>query len=204
MKQLTINNQPIEFTVMNSEFCTTTLDVARVFNKQHKNILRIINQDIEFFTRLNIEPSTYQDKTGKNNTFYYLSQEAFSLLVMGFRGKQAMQWKVDYIEAFKLLRDEYFKTQKTLTADSDKDLVLEHTLPFAPKDTISKINGLKRDKLVKSYYRSKNGKELKALDSAIAGLKTSLFGWDEDMLIELIDRRNELVEQRNEFIALIS
>jgi len=204
MKSLIIGTQAVEFTIINNEFYTTTLDVAKIFNKLHYNILRIINQDIEFFNALTIEGVKYKDKKGETRKYYLLSQEAFSLLVMGFRGKQAMQWKVEYIKAFKLLRDEYFKTQNKLINENDKDLALEHTLPFDPKNTISKVNGLKRDKLVRSYYRSKNGKELKLLDKAIANLKTSLFGYDEDMLIELIDRRNELVAQRNEFIDLIS
>jgi len=156
MKELTINNQTIEFTVMDNEFYTTTLDVAKVFNKQHYNILRIINQDIEFFTALNIEASTYQDKTGKNNLFYYLSQEAFSLLVMGFRGKQAMQWKVEYIKAFKLLKEEYYNSFKNL-----KGLIPENVFnalkPYAPYGKKSDVNGLPRITLVHAYFRSING-----------------------------------------------
>jgi len=156
MKELTINNQPIEFTVMNNEFYTTTLDVAKVFNKRHKNILRIIHQDIEFFNGLNIEPVKYTDKKGEMRTYYLLSQEAFSLLVMGFRGKQAMQWKVEYIKAFKLLRDEYYNSFKNLKG-LIPDNVFNAIKPYAPYGKKSDVNGLPRIVLVRSYFRSING-----------------------------------------------
>jgi len=156
MKDLVINNQPIEFTVINDEFYTTTLDVAKVFNKLHKNILRIINQDIEFFNRLNIEPIFYDDKYGRKQQAFLLSQEAFSLLVMGFRGKQAMQWKVDYIEAFKLLKDEYYNSFKNLKGLIPKN-VFNALKPYAPYGKKSDVNGLPRILAVRGYFRSING-----------------------------------------------
>jgi len=156
MKDLVINNQPIEFTVISDEFYTTTLDVAKVFNKRHKNILRIINQDIEFFNELTIEPVKYKDKKGEMRKYFLLSQGAFSLLVMGFRGKQAMQWKVEYIKAFELLRKEYYNSFKNL-----KGLIPENVFnslkPFAPYGKKSDVNGLPRITLVHGYFRSING-----------------------------------------------
>jgi len=207
MKQLAINNQTISLKVENGKAFATSLDIAKVFNKRHDNVIRKIKAlegFNDYFNLLKIEEVKYIDKKGEKRPMYKLDRDIFILVVSKLTGGKAERYIYEFIQAFNLLEEEYFKTQKTLTADNDKDLVLEHTLPFDPKNTISKVNGLKRDKLVKSYYRSKNGKELRALDSAIAELKTSLFGWDEDMLIELIDRRNELVSQRNEFIALIS
>lgn len=156
MNELTINNQVIEFAVMNDEFYTTTLDVAKVFNKKHYNILRIINQDIEFFNALNIEGVKYKDKKGETRTYYLLSQGAFSLLVMGFRGKQAMQWKVEYIRAFELLRDEYYKSFKNLKNLIPHD-VFEAIAPYAPYGKKSDINGMPRLVLVRAYFRSING-----------------------------------------------
>jgi len=184
MKQLAINNQTIEFTIMNSEFYTTTLDVARVFNKQHYNILRIINQDIEFFTRLNIEASTYQDKTGKNNTFYYLSQGTFSLLVMGFRGKQAMQWKVEYIKAFELLKNEYYNSFKNLKDIIPHD-VFEAIAPYAPYGEKSVVNGKPKMQVVRSYFRSINGNKENA-KLVVKHTQHSLIKLDEIGTIETL------------------
>jgi len=207
MKSLTIGTQAISLRVENGKAFTTSLDIAKAFNKRHDNIIQKIERLVgyEYFvSQLKIQLAKYTDKQGKERKLYQLDRDIFLMVTLTLRGEKAENFRLDFIKAFDLLEEEYFKTQKTLITDSDRDLALEHTIPFDPKNTISKVNGLKRDKLVRSYYRSKNGKELKLLDKAIAGLKTSLFGYDEDMLIELIDRRNELVAQRNEFIDLIS
>ena len=207
MKDLTIGTQTISLKVENGKAFATSLDIAIVFNKRHDNVIRKIKA-LEGFNDyrglLKIEETSYIDKWNRKQLSYKLDRDIFVLVVSKLTGGKAERYIYDFIQAFNLLEDEYFKTQKTLTVDSDKDLVLEHILPFSPKDTISKVNGLKKDKLVRSYYRSKNGKELKLLDKAIAELKESLFEHDEDMLIELINRRNQLVSMRNEFIDLIS
>lgn len=84
-------------------FCSS-LDLARHFGKEHRNILRAIdniaNETGAEFTALNFEPSEYVDSTGRKLRCFDLSRDAFSLLVMGFTGREAMQWKLRYIEAF--------------------------------------------------------------------------------------------------------
>jgi len=207
MKDLTVGNQTISLKVENGKAFATSLDIARVFNKRHDNVIRkikVLEGFDDYFNLLKIEEIKYVDKRGRKQLAYKLDRDIFVLVVSKLTGGKAERYIYEFIQAFNLLEEEYFKTQNKLIDNDDKNLVLEHTLPFDPKNTISKINGLKRDKLVRSYYRSKNGKELKLLDKAIAELKDSLFEHDEDMLIELIDRRNELVAQRNEFIDLIS
>jgi len=156
MNELTINSQPIEFKVMNNEFYTTTLDVAKVFNKRHSDILRAIQRDIEFYTQRSCALSEYTDKSGKRNKFYLLSQGGFSLLVMGFRGKQAMRWKSDFITAFELLRDEYYNSFKNLKG-LIPDNVFNAIKPYAPYGEKSDVNGLPKMQLVRSYFRSING-----------------------------------------------
>ena len=207
MKNLTVGTQTINLKVENGKAFATSLDIAKAFDKRHKNIIQKIENLSgfdKFIDWLNIQPIYYDDKYGRKQKAYKVNRDIFLMVTLSLRGEKAEQYRFEFIQAFNLLEEEYFKTQNKLINENDKDLVIEHTLPFDPKNTISKVNGLKRDKLVRSYYRSKNGKELKLLDKAIANLKTSLFGYDEDMLIELIDRRNELIEQRNDFIDLIS
>jgi len=207
VKSLTIGTQTISLKIENGKVFATSLDIAKAFDKRHKNIIQKIERLFGFeyfFNGLKIQLVKYTDPKGEERKMYLLDRDIFLMVTLTLRGDKAEQYRFDFIQAFNLLEEEYFKTQKTLISDSDRDLALEHILPYSPKDTISKVNGLKKDKLVRAYYRSKNGKELKLLDKAISNLKTSLFGYDEDMLIELIDRRNELVAQRNEFIDLIA
>jgi len=205
MKDLTVGNQPISIIRNGAKMLISISDIAKIYNREHRKIKRTIENYISYNDYLSngqIVRCLFDDR-GRNIESYLVNRDIFLKLVFSFRGAKAEKFTDDFIKAFNLLEEEYFK--RTLPTDNnDKDLVLEHILPFSPKDTISKVNGLKKDKLVRSYYRSKNGKELKLLDKAITEIKNSLFEHDEDMLIELINRRNVLVSQRDEFIDLIS
>ena len=81
---------------------TTSLIVAEVFEKEHKNVLRDI-ENLECspqFTELNFELSTYTDPTGRKLPAYRLTRDGFSFLAMGFTGKKAAAWKEKFLEAF--------------------------------------------------------------------------------------------------------
>lgn len=79
-----------------------SLQVAETFGKQHKNVMRDIeNLDCsENFTRLNFELSTYKDNSGKRNKKYLMTKDGFTFLVMGYRGKKAALFKETYIQRF--------------------------------------------------------------------------------------------------------
>lgn len=82
--------------------CVSSLQVAENFGKNHKDVLKAIEsiraQNCAV-TPMFIE-STYQAGTGKNYKCYDITRDGFSLLVMGFTGKDALDWKLRYIEAF--------------------------------------------------------------------------------------------------------
>lgn len=44
--------------------------------------------------------SEYADKYGRMQKEYLMTRDGFSLLVMGFTGNKALEWKLKYIEAF--------------------------------------------------------------------------------------------------------
>ena len=84
--------------------------VAFDFDKRHDHVLRDINNIIESNTTQNwgllfIE-SQYKASNGKMNKEYLLTRDGFSLLVMGFTGKEALQWKLQYIEAFNKMEEQ--------------------------------------------------------------------------------------------------
>lgn len=81
---------------------TTSLLVAEKFNKRHKNVLRDIEkmECSDSFTRLNFEPSEYQDSTGRTLPMYLITRDGFTFLAMGFTGKEAATWKEKFISAF--------------------------------------------------------------------------------------------------------
>ena len=82
----------------------SSLKVAEAFGRNHKSILRAIRDLMakcpSEFVGANFAPSNYQDSQNKQQVQYFLTRDAFSLLVMGFNIPEALAWKVRYIEAF--------------------------------------------------------------------------------------------------------
>lgn len=81
--------------------------VAERFEKRHDNVLRDIQYITESksglseeFTALNFEVSKYKDSTGRKLPCYLLTRDGFVMLVMGYTGKRAMQFKEAYIKRF--------------------------------------------------------------------------------------------------------
>jgi len=91
----------IEIFGKNDQFWTTSLDVAKKFEKRYDHVLRAIkNLDCsDNFRLLNLGESTRQTKAGEQK-YYIISRDGFSFLAMGFIGKKAAEWKEKYIEAF--------------------------------------------------------------------------------------------------------
>ena len=95
MSEITVNN-------FNGVLTVSSLQVAKDFGKQHKHVLEAIENikaENSAVISMFIE-STYKAGTGKKYKCYEITRDGFSLLVMGFTGKKALEWKMKYIEAF--------------------------------------------------------------------------------------------------------
>lgn len=92
----------VKITMTSGVPCVSSLQVAEDFGKQHKNVVQAIENikaENSAVTPMFIE-SSYQAGTGKRYKCYDITRDGFSLLVMGFTGKEALDWKLRYIEAF--------------------------------------------------------------------------------------------------------
>lgn len=112
---------PIEYPqvrIVNGVAMTTSLDVAKYFDKLHKNVLQSIKEVdcSEEFSRLNFQPTSYLDQQGKERPLYHLTKDGFIFLVMGFTGEKAAQIKEAYIAAFNRMEAKLVRqTRKDLT-----------------------------------------------------------------------------------------
>lgn len=86
---------------------TDTLKVAEVFGKRHKNIIQAVKEldCSEEFRRLNFQPSYYLNEQNKRQPKFNMTQDGFTFLVMGFRGKKAAEFKEAYIKQFNEMRE---------------------------------------------------------------------------------------------------
>lgn len=87
--------------VKNNQVVVSSRQVAEKFGKEHKNILASIN---DILAAENSATKFYQETTfenrGKQYPEYLMNRDGFTLLAMGFTGKDALQWKLKYIAAF--------------------------------------------------------------------------------------------------------
>ena len=149
---------------------TTSLKVAEVFEKEHKNVLQSIenlvadNSAAKFF-RL----TTYKNR-GKEYPIYEMDRDGFSLLVMGFTGEKALQWKIKYIEAFNQMESELkrlYTERQQWQIERDKGVVIRHILTdtIKMKITESPNKRFAYPNYTNLIYRNLFGKTAKELES---------------------------------------
>ena len=81
---------------------TNSVLVAEKFGKKHYHVMDTIKVLLSSHEKTGqfFVSSTYTDNSGKENLMYIMNRDGFTLLAMGFTGKKALQFKLDYIEAF--------------------------------------------------------------------------------------------------------
>lgn len=92
----------------NGQIIVSSRMVAEKFGKEHRNVLQLIkNITTEKSVLINkyYMPSTYRTGTGKSYKEYLMNRDGFTLLAMGFTGKEALQFKLAYIEAFNKMEE---------------------------------------------------------------------------------------------------
>lgn len=166
----------IAFRDANDQAVTSSLLVAEKFGKEHKHVLDSIRKLIEGCAEISADPmfeeTTYvNEQNGQVYPMFLMNRDGFSLLVMGFNGKKAMQFKLDYINEFnkmeKMIRDSIKpKSQLEILQMSINQLVeQEHRLSSVERDvaeTKKEIEEMKQERI-------ENGKLL--LEAEVSGNK---------------------------------
>ena len=124
-----MNNQ-VDITTYNGSLVVSSRRVADNFGKQHKHVLEAIeNIKAENSALMDMFYETsYKAGTGKSYKEYLMNRDGFSLLVMGFTGKESMEWKIKYIEAFNAMEKKLSKPQLTLTEQMAQGLLAAQQL----------------------------------------------------------------------------
>ena len=125
--------------INHSEPVTTSEFVAKAFGKEHKNILRkieeIFTQVPDSFIKLNFKFNEKLVKVGfgeRHDKFYELTKDGFILLVMGFTGKNAMSIKIAYINAFNAIAEKLRQIQ------AQQHVSIIHLISKEQADTIQR------------------------------------------------------------------
>lgn len=166
----------IVFRGANDQAVTSSLLVAEKFGKEHKHVLDSIRKLIEGCAEISADPmfeeTTYvNEQNGQVYPMFLMNRDGFSLLVMGFNGKKAMQFKLDYINEFnkmeKMIRDSIKpKSKLEILQMSINQLVeQEHRLSSVERD----VAETKKEIAEMKQERIENGKLL--LEAEVSGNK---------------------------------
>lgn len=114
--------------VENNQIVTDSRSVAEHFGKRHDNVMVTIGGLLKNKETQQMFCKTTYVNEQNNQTYpmYLMNRDGFSLLVMGFTGAKALEWKLKYIQAFN---------------EMEKELANKNTLAI-PKDYPSALRAL--------------------------------------------------------------
>ncbi|MBC1474948.1 hypothetical protein HB852_09990 [Listeria grandensis] len=98
----------------NEQAVTSSLQVAENFDKEHKHVLRDLDNlkgVVQNWTDLFYEDEYTHTQNKQQYRVIYMNRDGFTLLAMGFTGKKAMQFKLKYIEAFNQMENHIKQTE---------------------------------------------------------------------------------------------
>lgn len=113
---------------------TTSLIVAREFNKDHRHVLDAIRKLITGSAQNSAYPKDMfreefytNEQNGQRYPMYLMTRDGFTLLAMGFTGERALEFKMKFLQAFNamgqmLSSDEYIlmRSQQILKRLNDQ------------------------------------------------------------------------------------
>ena len=137
----------------NDQAMTNSLLVAEKFGKEHRHVLDSIrNLTAENSAAKLLFIESEYDNRGKTYPMYVMNKDGFTLLVMGFNGKDALNFKLEFLNAFNkmesmLKSDDYIlarsqeilnnrlqlATQKVQILESTVEKQVEQIQLLAPK-----------------------------------------------------------------------
>jgi len=160
---------------------TSSLNVAENFGKNHQHILRdldVLKEGVQSWTDLFWEDTYIHPQNKQAYRVIYMNRDGFSLLVMGFTGKKALQFKLEYIQAFNQMEQHI---QNSKLPVEPEDIMIE-TLQ-AQKEIKKRLNmvfndveGLKKEIDLSRLQKSKLSQLVKKnVMAAIGGKKSNAY-----------------------------
>ena len=96
----------------NGQALTTSVLVAEVFGKEHRNVMRDIRNLVEVGVLKNeqtpmfVETTYINEQNRQEYPMYIMNRDGFTLLAMGFTGEKALTFKLEYIKAFNTMEQQ--------------------------------------------------------------------------------------------------
>lgn len=161
---------------------TTSLKVAEKFEKNHKDVMKSIrNLTAQNCAVKNMfVESTYVNSRGQEQPMYYMNRDGFTLLAMGFTGKEAVKFKLEYIEAFNKM--ENFIREQELPQTPEEKLALTMEAATHLDQRVTKIE--KTVAAIKEKAEVDEGQRYQLLQARKAKVISACGGTDSNYYIE--------------------
>ena len=158
--QIVINDKAVNLVANNGQVFASSLDISSVFEKPHDEVLRKIRTFSERGLR-NFTESSYLNAQNKQQPMFEMNRDGFAFLAMGFTGKKAEDWKLDFIDAFNLMEVE-LKNPKQLTNEEKLQVIATETIGIKQE-----IAGVRHDVELLKQDITLNSREKHALKTAV-------------------------------------
>jgi len=202
--------------------------IAQNFNKEHNSVLKTIEGEnrkgkhvdglINGIIKSSGNPlgyfidSKYKDSKGEMRKEYLLTRDGFSLLVMGFTGQKALNWKLKYIEAFNKMESFVREKQSSEWLQTRKNGKLVRR---SETDNLAELLIYAINQGSKTYQRNPNllySNYTKLVNSAV-GIKKNqrdratrkvldIIAFIEDMIIHTIDEEMKNKTEYHDIYAI--
>lgn len=173
----------------NGTVMTTSLKIAEVFGKNHRDILRKIKEKQHLFNERNFALVSYTDNKEELRPMYLLDRDFASYLVMGFTGSKADEWKLKYINAFNKMEE---KLKEFITEEEKLKLQLFSKDPLEVAAAHNKLVQLEIDAATLPLKQ-----EIKEKDLVIVDKEKTIKKKEQD-----IDHKQEIIDGYVENVSL--
>lgn len=152
------------FKGQNGQVLTNSLLIAEKFGKEHQHVLRDIRTLIEGMSEIGDTPmfveSTYINEQNKQKyPIFIMNRDGFTLLTMGFNGKKALKFKLEYIAAFNAM-EKALKEQQNKKL-SGAEFLLEQAKLMVEQER--RLSNVENEIAAMKKEREENGKLLLSL-----------------------------------------
>ena len=147
--------------IVNNHVTALSIDVAKFFGKRHDNVIRDIEDLISKLPKsrlLNFEvseisiPSNLKNVANKIIKAYRMTRDGFTLLVMGWTGEKALQFKLAWLDAFNRMEEQLRKQQ--IFAEQDNSLITNEQQYELSSRVMRKTHALFGNKNYSFVYRA--------------------------------------------------
>lgn len=193
----------------NGNLVVSSREVAKNFEKRHADVTKAIQdlinkagsaEKVAYLYNQFIYSEYQESQNGQYYPEYLLTRDGFSLLVMGFTGQKAFEWKLIYIEAFNKM-EETIKNQLVTTNLSPQLQLLinmelkQKELETAITETKEEIQAI-RDVIIvnpKAEWRKETNRILNAIGKKLDNYSTARNEVYEALKVRANCRPNVLV-----------